>query len=79
MNFNIGDVVYVSQNHRRNDKLAPKFKGPYEISSILPNDRFTLQGIGNVRSISVAKEKLRLWPGELIDENVIVENDVSNN
>lgn len=76
LNLNIGDVVYVSQNHRRNDKLAPKFKGPYEISSILPNDRFALQGLGNLRNISVAKEKLRLWPGELIDENVNVENEI---
>lgn len=76
INFNIGDVVYVSQDHRRNDKLAPKFKGPYEISSILPNDRYNLQGIGSLRNISVAKEKLRFWPGELIDENVITENAI---
>lgn len=76
MNLNVGDVVYVSQNHRRNDKLAAKFKGPYEISSTLPNDRFALQGRGNLRNITVAKEKLRYWPGELVDENIIVENDI---
>lgn len=65
--FNVGDIVFVSQNHRHNDKLAPKFKGPYEISSIPSNDRYALQGIGTLRNITVAKEKLRFWPGELIN------------
>ncbi|KAH9637846.1 hypothetical protein HF086_005504 [Spodoptera exigua] len=75
-NYSIGDLVYVSQDHRRNDKLAPKFKGPYEISSNLPNDRYALKGLGNLRDISVAKEKLRFWPGEWVDENIAVESAI---
>lgn len=72
--FAIGDLVFVNQDHRRNDKLKPKFRGPYEISSLLPNDRFALRGTGNLRNIIIAKEKLKYWPGELVDENVAVEN-----
>lgn len=73
-NFNIGDLVFVSQDHRRNDKLQPKFKGPYEIVSVLPNDRYVLRGRGNMRNIVIAKEKLRFWPGEWIDNNIAVEH-----
>lgn len=73
-NYNVGDLVYISQEHRRNDKLAPKFKGPYEILSIQPNDRYALKGLNNLRNIIVAKEKLRFWPGEWVEENTVAEN-----
>lgn len=76
-NYNIGDLVYVNQDHRRNDKLGQKFKGPYAISRILPNDRFALRGIGNLRDITVAKEKLRFWPGEWVEENIAVEDAIN--
>lgn len=68
--FSTGDTVYVSQDHRRHDKLAPKFKGPYEIIEILENDRFRLRGQNNIRTITVAKEKLRTWPGEWLEQNI---------
>ncbi|KAF9418535.1 hypothetical protein HW555_004684 [Spodoptera exigua] len=68
-NFEIGNTVYVNQDHRRHDKLSPRFKGPYLITGILPNDRYTLRGLGNSRSIIIAKDKLRLWPGEWVDDN----------
>lgn len=67
--FNIGDTVYVNQDHRRHDKLSPKFKGPYEILELLEHDRFYLKGLNTLRNITVAKEKLRLWPGEWIEQN----------
>lgn len=77
--YAIGDLVYVSQDHRRNDKLSPKFKGPYEIINVLPNDRYSLRGIGNLRNITIAKEKLRFWPGEWVDENAAVEDALQHN
>ncbi|KAF9417907.1 hypothetical protein HW555_005052, partial [Spodoptera exigua] len=58
--FKKGDIVYVNQNHRRHDKLSPKFKGPYEIF---------LKGFNTLRNIIVAKEKLKLWPGEWVEQN----------
>lgn len=74
--FSIGDVVYVNQDHRRHDKLAPKFKGPYEIIEALGSDRFKLRGQNNLRNIVVAKEKLRVWPGEWIEENLSFEESM---
>lgn len=75
--YAVGDLVYVSQEHRRNDKLKPRFKGPYEISSLLPNDRYALRGLGNLRNIVITKEKIRYWPGELVEENIAVEDALS--
>lgn len=72
-NFRTGDIVYVSQDHRRHDKLAAKYKGPYEIIEELQNDRFSLKGQTNLRNIIVAKEKLRVWPGEWVEQNVSFE------
>ena len=72
--YSVGDTVYVNQDHRRHDKLRAKFKGPYEILNILDNDRFSLRGIGNLRNIIVAKEKIRLWPGEWTEQNNVVED-----
>lgn len=74
--FSIGDIVYVNQDHRRHDKLAPKFKGPYEIIEELGNDRFKLRHQNNSRSIIIAKEKLRLWPGEWTEENLSFEQSL---
>lgn len=31
---NVGDIVYVYQDHRRHSKLSPKYKGPYEIQEV---------------------------------------------
>ncbi|KAF9414765.1 hypothetical protein HW555_007397, partial [Spodoptera exigua] len=67
--FKKGDIVYVNQNHRRHDKLSPKFKGPYEVIDILEHDRFSLKGLNTLRNIIVAKEKLKLWPGEWVEQN----------
>lgn len=66
----------MSQDHRRHDKLIPKFKGPYEILETLPNDRYSLRGHNNLRNIIVAKEKLRIYPGEWIDQNASVEESL---
>lgn len=70
--YNVGDLVYVSQDHRRNDKLSPKFKGPYEILEILPHDRYSLRGTQNLRNIIIAKEKLRYWPGEWVEDGGVL-------
>lgn len=77
-NYQLGDTVFVNQEHRRLDKLQPRFKGPYRIISILPNDRFALSGLGDLRNLTVAKEKLRYWPGEWLEENSVVEDALLN-
>lgn len=62
--FETGSLVFVNQDHRRHDKLSPRFKGPYEIIECLPNDRYNLRGLGTLRNITVSKDKLRVWKGE---------------
>lgn len=69
--YNVGDIVYVYQDHRRHEKLRPKFRGPYEIVSILSNDRFNLRS-GGLREIVVSKDKLRYWPGEYVQDDAAV-------
>lgn len=74
--YEIGTLVYVNQDHRRHNKLSARFKGPYEIIEVLPHDRFNLRGLGNLRNIIVAKDKLRCWPGEwVVDEG---DSELSN-
>lgn len=73
INYAIGDIVYVCQDHRRHSKLSPKFKGPYEIIEILQNDRYRLRGQGRLHNIVIAKEKLRKWQGEWSEENQTAE------
>lgn len=73
VSFEIGNEVYVNQDHRRCVKLNVRFKGTYKITGILSNDRYSLQGLGNLRNIIVAKDKLRKWHGEWVDEHAVIE------
>lgn len=61
--YRVGDIVYVYQDHRRHEKLRPKFRGPYEITEILNNDRYKLHN-RDQRNIIISKDKLSYWPGE---------------
>ncbi|XP_022831186.1 uncharacterized protein LOC111359779 isoform X1 [Spodoptera litura] len=79
INYEIGDIVYVCQDHRRHSKLSPKFKGPYEILEILQNDRYRLRGQGRLHNIVIAKEKLRKWQGEWSEENQTAEQALTDN
>lgn len=73
--YHVGDIVYVYQDHRRHEKLKPKFRGPYEIHEILNNDRYSLRGRGQ-RNLIISKDKLRFWPGEMVYENATVEDAI---
>ncbi|KAH9641258.1 hypothetical protein HF086_016431 [Spodoptera exigua] len=79
ISYEIGDIVYVSQDHRRHSKLSPKYKGPYEIIEILQNDRYRLRGQGRLHNIVIAKEKLRKWQGEWSEENQTAEQALTDN
>lgn len=68
-NFEVGNIVYINQEHRRHDKLSPKFKGPYEIIAVLPNDRYSLRGQENLRNVIISKDKMRHWLGTLTEND----------
>lgn len=73
--FQVGDIVYVNQEHRRLDKLSPRFKGPYEIIALMPHDRYSLRGTGNLRNMIVSKDKLRQWPGEWLHDTAASDSE----
>lgn len=63
--FNVGDLVFHSSCDSHLAKLDKKFEGPFEIIQLLPNDRFELKNLATNRKRIIAKDMLRLWPGEI--------------
>lgn len=60
--FNVGDTVAVKDSQLGGGgKLKPKYKGPYTVRSILPNERYALQKKGQRLTVA-AHEQLRRWP-----------------
>lgn len=60
--YAVGDVVAVEDSQLAGGgKLKAKFKGPYTIRTLLPNDRYVLNGKGR-RTTVAAHEQLRPWP-----------------
>lgn len=60
--FTIGDVVAIEDSQLAGGgKLKPKFRGPFTIRAILPNDRYQLHRKGQ-RSTVAAHDQLRPWP-----------------
>lgn len=59
--FNVGDIVAVEDSQLAGGgKLKPKYKGPYTVRNVLPNERYALQKRG--RTTVAAHEQLRRWP-----------------
>lgn len=59
--FTIGDCVAVEDSQLAGGgKLKPKYRGPFKVCQILPNERYLLQK-GNRKTVA-AHEQLRLWP-----------------
>lgn len=64
---NVGDYVVIQQQNPRLGKLAPKFKGPYKVIKVLPNDRFE---INSKRKQVVPIDRLKVYKGEFIDSDL---------
>lgn len=59
--FNVGDIVAIEDSQLAGGgKLKPKYKGPYTVRNVLPNERYVLQKKG--RTTVAAHEQLRSWP-----------------
>ena len=78
--FEIGDFVVirnVDTTVNQNKKLIPKFKGPYIVHKILPNDRYFIKDIEGCQITQIPYDgvleanKLRKWiePSEVIETN----------
>ena len=62
--FQEKDVVAIENSQvASGGKLKAKFKGPYSVLKVLPNERYLLLNKGK-RSTVAAHEQLRPWPAE---------------
>lgn len=60
--FTIGDLVAVEDSQLAGGgKLKPKYRGPFTVRAVLPNDRYALQSQGR-RTTVAAHDQLRPWP-----------------
>lgn len=62
--YSVGDKVAIQDSQLAGGgKLKPKYHGPFDIISCLPNERYAVQRVGGRRKITVvAHEQLRSWP-----------------
>lgn len=70
-NIVVGDFVYHPSGNSHLAKLDAKYEGPFEVIQLLPNDRFMLKNLLTNRKRTVAKDMLRLWPGEFSEDSVL--------
>lgn len=63
--FKVGDFVYHPSGNSHLAKLEPKYEGPFEIVTILPNDRIELKNLATNKKRTVAIDMVRIWSGEL--------------
>ena len=63
-----GDFVYHPSGNSHLAKLDAKYEGPFEVIQVLPHDRFELKNLLTNRKRTVAKDMLRLWPGEVSED-----------
>lgn len=67
--FDMGDYVVIRNNDNSsgNKKLIPKYKGPYEVVKILPNDRYVLKDTENCQITQIPYDgviesrHMKLW------------------
>ena len=67
-NIGLGDFVYHPSGNSHLAKLDAKYEGPFEVIQVLPHDRFELKNLLTNRKRTVAKDMLRLWPGEVSED-----------
>ena len=64
---NVGDYVVVQQQNPRLGKLAPKYKGPYKVTKVLPNDRYE---VNSNRKQTVPIDRMKIYNGEFIESDL---------
>ena len=68
--FKVGDFVLM----HRDDCMHPgkskyEFQGPYEIMAVTPQGQYEIRRVGKYYVTKAAKEQLRTWPTELVNDN----------
>lgn len=60
--YYIGDMVVVENTQFSGGKLNPRYKGPFEITACLPNERYAMKRPNGSRHTIAGQEQLRPWP-----------------
>lgn len=60
--YYIGDIVVVENTQFGGGKLGPRYKGPFEITACLPNERYAMKRPNGSRHTVAGQEQLRPWP-----------------
>jgi len=78
--FKIGDYVLLKNEERHQTKLDQKFKGPFLVTEVLDEDRYTLKALVNKRIYKYSHEALKSMPEEEIPRelNVYSENEAED-
>lgn len=66
--FAIGDYVYHPSGNSHLSKLDDRYEGPFEITQLLPNERYELKNLASNRKRVVAKDMIRLWPDDISND-----------
>lgn len=67
--YNVGDLVYIHNVDTTpgNKKFIPKFKGPYRVAKVLPNDRYVIADVDGMQISQIPYDgviearNIRLW------------------
>ncbi|CAH2084993.1 unnamed protein product [Euphydryas editha] len=77
--FRKGDYVLIKNNPRNQTSLDLKFSDPYEVCSVLENDRYMVKKVvGRGRPRKVSHDQLRLAPQPGLQATVSAENNTNN-
>lgn len=63
--YKVKDLVVIQKTQLGGGKLAARYEGPFEIITVLENDRYALRRVNGQKRAAVAGyEQLRHWPKE---------------
>lgn len=73
-----GDLVFIQNEPRNQQKLNPKFRGPQKIIEVLEHDRYLLKSLTNNRTCKYPHDKIRLAPKPSVNDSLETTDHNSN-
>lgn len=75
--FSVGDLVLLKNEERNQNKLDPKYKGPFKITRVLENDRYEVTSIDGRRQYKYPHDRMRSMPrlDEINPSDILSESD----
>lgn len=63
--LSVGDLALIQNEERNQTKLAPKYKGPFQVIEVLDGDRYVLKSFTSNRTYKYAHDRVRKVPAPL--------------